>query len=103
MTWQNVLDDDCRNLNDQYLVSSNTLDSKYKNSRKLSKKKREEVDRQKTEVELSVIDTEEKGHGHFDMKETTNTKNAKRKGKKKKGNKGNKDIQDDNDDLEINV
>ncbi len=63
----------------------------------MSKKERGEVDRQKTELELLVMDAEEEGHKHFDKKEVI--KNEKRKGKKKKGNKG---IQDDDDDFEIN-
>jgi len=65
----------------------------------LSKKECKEVDRQKAELELLVMDAEEERHKHFDMKEII--KNEKRKGKKKKGNK---DIQDDDDDdFEINV
>jgi len=70
---KNTSDDDIgRNLND--------LSSKSKS--KLSKEEREKVDQQKAELELLVMDSEEEGHRHFDMKEII--KNEKRKGKKKK-------------------
>ncbi|CAI2162169.1 13810_t:CDS:10 [Funneliformis geosporum] len=78
--------------------SDETSKLKYKKSGKLSKKEHEEVDRQKAELELLVMDAEEEGHKHFDMKEII--KNEKRNGKKKKYKR---DVQVDDDDFEINV